>query len=44
MYKCKYCGKEFDSPQQLGGHIGRCKGNPNAKNNIIVNVYVITKS
>lgn len=35
MYKCKYCGKEFDSPQQLGGHIGRCKGNPNAKNNII---------
>ena len=31
MYKCKYCYNEFDSPQQLGGHIGRCKGNPNTK-------------
>ena len=35
MYKCKYCCKEFDSPQKLGGHIIRCKWNPNAKHNIV---------
>lgn len=28
-YICKYCGKEFDSPQKLGGHVSRCKNNPN---------------
>lgn len=35
MYKCKYCCKEFASPQKLGGHIIRCKGNPKAKDNIV---------
>jgi hypothetical protein len=29
MYKCKYCGKEFEKKQQLGGHIIWCKENPN---------------
>lgn len=29
MHKCKYCGKEFDNPYKLGGHISRCKQNPN---------------
>lgn len=28
MFKCKYCGQEFDSPYKLGGHIIRCKLNP----------------
>ena len=28
MYKCKYCGKEFESKQKLGGHSSRCKDNP----------------
>lgn len=26
---CKYCGKEFNSPYKLGGHIIHCKENPN---------------
>lgn len=29
MYKCKYCGIEFDSPRKLGGHVTKCKKNPN---------------
>ena len=29
MYKCKYCGKEFEKKQQLAGHIIWCKENPN---------------
>lgn len=29
MYKCKYCGKEFDNARILGGHISRCSKNPN---------------
>ena len=32
-YICKYCGKEFDNPQKLGGHIIRCKMNPNFDKN-----------
>ena len=28
MYKCKYCGKEFESKQKLGGHSIRCDNNP----------------
>lgn len=32
-YICKYCGKEFDNPQKLGGHIIRCKMNPNYDKN-----------
>ena len=31
MYKCKYCGKEFDSIFALGGHVSHCKLNPNAR-------------
>ena len=31
MYKCKYCGKEFETLNQLGGHIGYCKLNPNKR-------------
>ena len=31
MYKCKYCGKEFDNGQKLGGHIIKCKLNPKYK-------------
>ena len=29
MFKCKYCGKEFETKEQLGGHIIWCKENPN---------------
>lgn len=29
MFKCKYCGKEFEKKQQLAGHIIWCKENPN---------------
>ena len=29
MYKCKYCGQEFDTKQKLGGHTTSCKKNPN---------------
>lgn len=28
MHKCKYCEKEFDTKQKLGGHIIHCKMNP----------------
>lgn len=28
-YICKYCNKIYDSPYKLGGHITRCKLNPN---------------
>ena len=31
MYKCKYCGKEFNSGQKLGGHVRKCKFNPKYK-------------
>lgn len=33
MHKCKYCGKEFDNCYKLGGHISRCKQNPNYEHN-----------
>ena len=33
IYKCQYCGKEFDSKQKLGGHVSRCKYNLNRKQN-----------
>lgn len=29
MFKCKYCGKEFETKEQLGGHMVWCKENPN---------------
>lgn len=31
---CKFCGKEFDSGIKLGGHTGRCKGNPNIEQTV----------
>lgn len=31
MFKCKYCGKEFESKQKLGGHVTQCEANPNSK-------------
>ena len=37
-YICKYCGKVFDNPYKLGGHITNCKLNPHYlknKENII---------
>lgn len=32
---CKFCGKEFDSPSKLGGHVIHCKLNPNFEKNKI---------
>ena len=29
MHICKYCNKEFETYQKLGGHIIHCKLNPN---------------
>ena len=34
MFKCKFCGKEFDNKQKLGGHASKCKENPNYENNL----------
>ena len=34
MFKCKYCEKEFETKQKLGGHVTRCKLNPNYQNNL----------
>lgn len=31
---CKYCGKEFETSVQLGGHVVGCRYNPNFDNNI----------
>lgn len=28
MYKCKFCGKEFDKSHSLGGHVYHCKYGP----------------
>lgn len=33
MYICKYCGKEFNSLTQLGGHTTFCKLNPKFEHN-----------
>ena len=30
MYKCEYCGKEFDNCHKLGGHKIHCEKNPNS--------------
>ena len=32
-YICKYCGKEFETSRKLGGHISKCKLNPNNNQN-----------
>ena len=29
MYKCKYCGREFEKQQPYASHTGKCKLNPN---------------
>ena len=34
MYACKYCGKEFNTKQQLAGHTTFCELNPNKQNNL----------
>lgn len=33
-YICKYCGKEFETSQKLGGHVSKCKLNPNYNNTL----------
>ena len=40
MYKCKYCGKEFENKQKLGGHLSHCKYNPNYLN--IINKWKLS--
>lgn len=34
MCKCKYCGKEFETKQKLGGHVNFCKLNPKYEQNL----------
>ena len=41
MHICKYCGKEFESGQKLGGHLIRCNQNPNKDKNIQANKNAI---
>ena len=33
-YLCKYCGKEFETKQQLGGHSTYCEKNPKKQTNL----------
>ena len=40
MYICKYCGKQFETSQKLGGHTSKCKLNPKYD----INVNTIAKS
>lgn len=35
MYKCKYCGKEFEKAYQLAAHISNCRLNPKYKENVL---------
>ena len=35
IFKCKYCGKEFDTKQKLAGHVNMCIMNPNHKEHIL---------
>ena len=46
---CKFCGREFDSPFKLGGHIIHCKLNPDFEknksictNNLLKNISIET--
>lgn len=39
MFKCKYCGKEYETKSQLGGHIIWCKENPNRSGKCNFNVH-----
>lgn len=41
MYTCKYCGREFDTIQQLGGHVTQCRKNPN-KIRVVTQLYDYT--
>lgn len=34
MFKCKYCNREFNTKQQLAGHVSHCSLNPNYENNM----------
>lgn len=34
MFICKYCNQEFETKQKLGGHVSRCKSNPNYEKNL----------
>lgn len=43
MYRCKYCGKEYENKYQLGGHVTHCIKNPNRiQYNKLVYDYTIT--
>lgn len=33
-FKCKFCGKEFENSQKLGGHTTYCEKNPNIEKNL----------
>lgn len=35
MFKCKYCGKEFEKAQSMSGHVGRCRCNPDVTRKFI---------
>lgn len=35
MYKCEYCGREFETFAALAGHVSHCKENPNSKRHTI---------
>ena len=40
MYTCKYCGKEFETKEQLGGHSTYCEKNPKK----LVNLEILANS
>ena len=44
MYKCKYCGKEFEKVSQIGGHTSMCKLNPNCKESIKTRRELLTQA
>ena len=34
MYKCQYCGKEFEKQQSYASHTGKCQFNPNRQKSL----------
>lgn len=42
MFYCKYCGKEFETVQQLGGHTTCCKFNKNRTHNHSIPKHIYT--
>ena len=36
MFKCKFCGKEFEKGVSLGGHSTMCRSNPDRTNGRVV--------